>query len=99
MNTTKQQFLVTIQQLTSLLEYPSPTIGMLIKEIYFASAHWQAGEPFPECEDFAYRRFRWRVQDDLSSRADPDRALRILATVIPLGIQLFSEIEGSSRAR
>ncbi len=57
MNHLQQQFLLKIEQLSTLLRYPQPTTGMLLKGIWSATQHWSGGQPFQDAEDFAYGRF------------------------------------------
>ncbi len=93
MNTIQQQFLLKIEQLSTLLRYPQPTTGLIIKGIWAASQHWSGGELFDEAEDFAYHRFSWRVKDNLAPDARLDRALQLLAGSIPLGMLVFHDLE------
>ena len=92
MNTLQQQFLRKVEDLSNLLKYPQPTIGMLIKGIWTASLRWSGGQLFEEAENFAYDRFSWRVQDNLAPDARLDRALQLLASCIPLGMIAFRDL-------
>ena len=89
----QQQFLRKIEDLSDLLRYPQPTIGLIIKGIWSASQHWSGGQPFEDAEDFAYHRFSWRVQDNLAPDARLDRALQLLASSVPLGMLVFRDLE------
>ena len=93
MNTIQQQFLLKIEDISNLLKYPQPTIGMLLKCIWAASQHWSGGEPFEHAEDFAYHRFSWRVKDNLAPDTRLDGALQLLASSIPLGMLVFHNLE------
>ncbi len=53
----QQQFLRKIEDLSDLLRYPQPTIGLIIKGIWSATQHWSGGQSFQDAEDFAYDRF------------------------------------------
>lgn len=98
MNATLQlRFLAKIQQLSDLLEYPQPTISMLVKAIFIASARWRGGASFAYCEDSTFQRFSWRVKDDLAPQCRLDRALQLLATGIPIGMRLFRQFDASAR--
>ncbi len=92
MNTIQQQFLRKIEQLSNLLRYPEPTIGLIIKGIWAATMHWAGGEPFENAEDFAYQRFSWRVTDNLAPDAHLDKALQLLASSVPLGMLVFRDL-------
>ena len=97
MNTTlQQQFLAQIHELSGLLKYTEPTMGMLVKAIFIASARWRGGASFAYCEDYTFQRFSWRVKDDLAPKCRLDRAWQLLATSIPLGMHLFHELDVSA---
>ena len=68
--TLKRQFLAKIHQLSGLLKYSEPTMGMLVKAIFMACAGWQGGASFAYCEDSTFQRFSWRVKDDLGRAAE-----------------------------
>ncbi len=92
MNHLQQQFLLKIEQLSTLLRYPQPTTGLIIKGIWAASQHWSGGETFDHAEDFAYHRFSWRVKDNLAPEARLDKAVQLLASSIPLGMLVFRDL-------
>ena len=48
---------------------------------------------FEECEDFAHNRLSWRVRDDLVSRSSQDEAQQLLAAIVPLGMQVFRQLD------
>jgi hypothetical protein len=93
MNTIQQQFLRKIEEISDLLKYEQPTIGLIIKGVWTASLRWSGGQPFEEAEDFAYGRFSWRVKDNLAPDARLDEALRLLASSVPLGMLAFRDLE------
>ena len=93
MNTIQEQFLRKIEDLSNLLKYQQPTIGLLLKGIWSATMHWSGGQLFEDAEDFAYGRFCWRVKDDLAPDARLDRALQLLASSVPLGMLVFRDLE------
>ena len=93
MNTIQQHFLLRIEQISNLLRYPQPTIGLLIKGIWSATMHWSGGQPFQDAEGFAYDRFSWRVTDNLAPDARSDKALQLLASSIPLGMFVFRDLD------
>lgn len=93
MNPLQQQFLRRIEQLSDLLKYQQPTLGLIIKAIWAASLHWSGGQSFEDAEDFAYQRFSWRVKDNLAPDAHLDRALQLLASGIPLGMLVFRDLQ------
>ena len=74
----------------------SPTIVAIISEIQLASLLWQAGLPFDSCRDFALRRLSPRVANALESPTDLGWPFDLFIHNVPLGMELFSEIEGSS---
>jgi hypothetical protein len=74
----------------------SPTIVAIISEIRLARLLWQAGFPFDSCRDFALRRLSPRVANALESPTDLGWPFDLFIHNVPLGMELFSEIEGSS---
>jgi len=93
MNTLQQQFLRKIEDISNLLKYQQPTIGLIIKGIWAATQHWSGGQPFEDAEEFAYGRFSWRVTDNLAPDARLDRALQLLASSVPLGMLVFRDLD------
>jgi hypothetical protein len=93
MNTIQQQFLRKIEDISNVLKYQQPTIGLIIKGIWAASQHWSGGECFEDAEDFAYGRFSWRVTDNLAPDARLDKALQLLAGSVPLGMLVFRDLD------
>jgi hypothetical protein len=93
MNQFQIQFLTKINGLSSSLRFTEPTIAMLIKSIWSASKDWRGGQPFEDAENFVYQRFWWRVKEDLGPDVRLDKALRLLASSIPLGILVFRDLD------
>ena len=93
-----QQFLSDLQRLAALLfdhedDGTSPTLRTLLNEICRAAAMIQGGCSPRACEDFAMHRLEWRVQYDLKDDSTLDAAMRLLATIIPRGIELLRHID------
>jgi hypothetical protein len=93
----QQYFLFRLERLTRHLcdcvNGISPTIVAIISEIRLASLLWQAGLQFDDCRDFALRRLSPRVANALESPTDLGWPFDLFIHNVPLGMELFSEIE------
>jgi hypothetical protein len=90
----QQQFVGRLQRLAAML-YPheaSSTLSVLLKELRNAVQARREGVPYDEAEGFAWRRAEWRVRWGVVDASRVAEALRLLATIVRLGMPVFERI-------
>ena len=90
----EQLFIEHLERLAAML-HPidaESTISVLLKDIRRFEGIGEDGE------GFAWRRAEWRVRDGVVDRSQTEAALGIVQFIIPLGTELFREIDWHDRS-
>jgi hypothetical protein len=68
------------------------TISVLLRDLRRAAALCGDSYPYDEAEGFAWRRAEWRVRDGIVHPDQTEEALRLVQTIIQLGMELFRNV-------
>ncbi len=90
----RQHILIrNLQQLAAMLRphAAESTISVLLRDLRRAAA--LCGDTDDEAEDFVRGRAEWRVRDGIVDPSQIDDALRLVGTIIQLGMELFQNTD------
>ena len=88
---------IFVQQLTDLLDpcEASCTIDVLLHDLQQAVQAGSEGADYEDAEDFAWHRAEWRVRDGVVDPKQTEEALRLLRSIIQIGMGLLGAAGGT----
>ena len=84
-----------LQQLAAMLRphEASGTLHVLLHDLRRAVMFREAGAVYEDAEGMVWHRAKWRVEDAIIDPDQIEAAMRLLATILPQGIELLRHID------